>query len=64
MLYSKSKERTTKKFEVGNSHQEMTFICEGKKNSNLTLCSDQNFMYSKDYATGAHIFEESNRQKF
>ena len=58
------KKQPQKKFEVGNSHQEMTFICEGKKNSNLTLCNDQNFMYSKDYATGAHIFEQNNRQKF
>lgn len=58
------KKEPQKKFEVGDSHQEMTFICEAKKNSNLTLCNDQNFMYSKDYATGAHIFEQNNRQKF
>ena len=41
----------------------MSFICEGK-NKNLTQSNEQNFMYHRDFATGAQVFEDNNYEKY
>ena len=46
-----------------NSHQEMTFICEGK-NKNFAQCNEQNFTYHRHFATGAQVFEENKYEKY
>ena len=46
-------------YEIGHPTEQMSFISDGKKGNNLKLCSDQNFMYGKDYATGARFIQDN-----
>ena len=41
----------------------MTFICDGK-NKDLKQCNNQNFMYHRDFATGAQVLEENNYERY
>ena len=50
-------------FEIGHPTEQMSYISDGKKANNLKECSDQNFMYGKDYASGARFVQDNNYNK-
>ena len=62
--FIQNKNEKKEQFEIEHPTEEMNYISDGKKSNNFKLCNDQNFMYGRDFATGARFFEDNNNQKY